>query len=210
MKRKTAHSIRITLATKLFQGGTEEKLIRQRTGHRSDLLLRYERPSGSQLEKVSSVLGSPNSCVTMPIHSVSNTSLSCPDPFVGNVPNFQFNLVDDCGSSSVHDEVTDEILSVIDIPSSITNECQRKEVSEFYQYEVSDELLSEVHIPDFASEFNNLWELDRDISDDILGAIQIPDIPGDFKNVIPSSNELTTVLSNPVFKNCTINFNINK
>lgn len=61
LKRKPAHSLRITCASKLFQSGVEEKLIRQRTGHRSDALLRYEHPSVTQLSKASSVLG-PSSC----------------------------------------------------------------------------------------------------------------------------------------------------
>ena len=34
INRKTAHSLRIACATKLFNSGVEEKLIRERTGHR--------------------------------------------------------------------------------------------------------------------------------------------------------------------------------
>ena len=34
LPRKTAHCWRITCASKLFQSGVEEKLIRERTGHR--------------------------------------------------------------------------------------------------------------------------------------------------------------------------------
>ena len=36
LKVKTSHSLRVTCATALFQHGVEEKLIRQRTGHRSN------------------------------------------------------------------------------------------------------------------------------------------------------------------------------
>ena len=49
---KTAHSLRIACATKLFDSGVEEKLLRERTGHRSDALLTYEKPSLEQSVKV--------------------------------------------------------------------------------------------------------------------------------------------------------------
>ena len=48
IKRKTAHSLRISRATKLFNSGVEEKLISERTGHRSNALLTYEKPSLEQ------------------------------------------------------------------------------------------------------------------------------------------------------------------
>ena len=38
LERKTSHSLRITCATRLFQNQVEEKLIRDRTGHRSNAL----------------------------------------------------------------------------------------------------------------------------------------------------------------------------
>ena len=55
IKRKTAHSLRIACATKLFNSGVEEKLIRERTGHRSNALLTYEKPSLEQSAKVSNL-----------------------------------------------------------------------------------------------------------------------------------------------------------
>ena len=36
LKRKTSHCLRVTCASSLFNAGVEEKLIRERTGHRSD------------------------------------------------------------------------------------------------------------------------------------------------------------------------------
>ena len=45
VKRKTAHCLRVTCASSLFNAGVEEKLIRERTGHRSNPLLKYEKPS---------------------------------------------------------------------------------------------------------------------------------------------------------------------
>lgn len=41
----------------LFNAGVEEKLIRERTGHRSDSLFKYEKPSKEKITEVSSVLG---------------------------------------------------------------------------------------------------------------------------------------------------------
>ena len=40
LKRKTAHSLRVTCASTLFQNYVEEKLIRERTGHISNALFR--------------------------------------------------------------------------------------------------------------------------------------------------------------------------
>ena len=57
MPRKTAHCLRITCATRLFQHNAEEKLARERTGHKSDALFSYQKPSEKQLDNVSNVLG---------------------------------------------------------------------------------------------------------------------------------------------------------
>ena len=57
VKAKTSHSLRVTCVTALFEKGVEEKLIKVRTGHRSNALLRYEKSSSEQNESVSSILG---------------------------------------------------------------------------------------------------------------------------------------------------------
>ena len=57
LERKTSHSLRITCATTLFQNSVEEKLIRERTGHRSNALFNYEKPNLDQQCKVSEILG---------------------------------------------------------------------------------------------------------------------------------------------------------
>ena len=61
LPRKTSHCLRITSATRLFQNSVEEKLARERTGHSSNALLKYQKPSEVQLELASKVLGP---CVT--------------------------------------------------------------------------------------------------------------------------------------------------
>ena len=71
-KYKTNHSLRATGATSLYQKGVPEKLIQERTGHRSIEALRvYEHTNNSQHQAVSNLLsGQP------PSHSTSlyNTS----------------------------------------------------------------------------------------------------------------------------------------
>lgn len=57
VEKKTSHSLRITCATKLFQEGVEEKLIRCRTGHISSALFDYQKVSEEQEQVVSKVLG---------------------------------------------------------------------------------------------------------------------------------------------------------
>ena len=59
IERKTSHCLRITCATRLFQRSVEEKQIRERTGHRSDSLFRYEKASDEQVSFVSNVLAPP-------------------------------------------------------------------------------------------------------------------------------------------------------
>ena len=43
--RKTSHCLRVTCATRLFQSNVENKLIRERTGHRLNAWLAYEKES---------------------------------------------------------------------------------------------------------------------------------------------------------------------
>ena len=43
LERKTLYRLIVTCASRLFQNQVEEKLIRNRTGHRSNALLSYEK-----------------------------------------------------------------------------------------------------------------------------------------------------------------------
>ena len=57
--RKTNHSLRATGATQMFQANVPEKIIQERTGHRStDALRLYERTTEEQHKAVTKVLGS--------------------------------------------------------------------------------------------------------------------------------------------------------
>ena len=57
LKRKTSHCLRVTCTSSLFNAGVEEKLIRERTGHRSDSLFKLEKPRKEKITEESSVLG---------------------------------------------------------------------------------------------------------------------------------------------------------
>ena len=64
VKQNTAHCLRVTCVSSLFNAGVEEKLnIRERTGHRSNALLEYEKPSKENKGKVSYLLG-PNAVLS--------------------------------------------------------------------------------------------------------------------------------------------------
>ena len=63
LRPKTPHCLRVTCASALFNAGVESKIIRERTGHRSDALLNYEKPDENMISKASEVLGP--KCETM-------------------------------------------------------------------------------------------------------------------------------------------------
>lgn len=60
-KKKTAHCLRITCASRLFQSGVDEKLIRKRTGHVSNALYKYEKASEGQAKHVGSIFSADQS-----------------------------------------------------------------------------------------------------------------------------------------------------
>ena len=57
LKRKTAHSLRVTCASSLFNGGVDETLIREKTGQKDNALLKYEKGNEMNLAVVSGLLG---------------------------------------------------------------------------------------------------------------------------------------------------------
>lgn len=79
IKVKTAHCLRVTCATKLFNSGVQEKMIRERTGHRSNALLTYEKPSVKQSATVSKLLGPTTSTSTKTVESTETCSSSSKD-----------------------------------------------------------------------------------------------------------------------------------
>ena len=57
LPRKTVHCLCITCATRLFQHNVGDKLAREQTGHKSNALFSYQKPSEKELDDVSNVLG---------------------------------------------------------------------------------------------------------------------------------------------------------
>ena len=55
-KKKTAHCLRVTCASRLFQSGVDEKLTRDRTGHVSNALFKCDKASADQAKHVSNIL----------------------------------------------------------------------------------------------------------------------------------------------------------
>ncbi len=47
----TNHSLRVTAATRMFEGGVEEQLVKEKTGHKSDAVRAYKRMSEELMEK---------------------------------------------------------------------------------------------------------------------------------------------------------------
>ena len=73
---KTNHSLRATGASELFAAGVPEKIIQQRTGHRSVEALRvYERTTEKQHQAISNVLGAATSTsYSMSLNQQAGTS----------------------------------------------------------------------------------------------------------------------------------------
>ena len=72
---KTNHSLRATGATAMYESGAPEKLIQERTGHRSlEALRSYERTSAQQHQAVSSLLSAPTcSSYAQRLHMAKST-----------------------------------------------------------------------------------------------------------------------------------------
>jgi hypothetical protein len=88
--------LRITLASRLFESSVPEKQIRERTGHRSDSLFRYEKPSKDQVQFVSSVLAPP--------------LISASDSLVEKQKN------EEVCDNPIFDAISDELLTTLDFP----------------------------------------------------------------------------------------------
>ena len=132
--RKAEHSSRMTCATNLFQSGTEEKIIRDRTGHKSDAFFSHEHPSEKQLQKESSALG--------PVNSTSYESSPSDNLPLGGISLFADNGGN--GNAEWYDsEVLNELLAGFDISESETNRC-----SSAFNGGVSDDILSQIVLPE--------------------------------------------------------------
>jgi hypothetical protein len=123
IKRKTSHSLRITCATRLFQESVEEGLIRERTGHRSDALFRYERKSEEQEIRVSSILGPPRGGIE---EAISNVPGSCDDLSSDVFQKFTCDVSDEalCTVPMPGDENKSGCNPAIAFPGCVFNNCK--------------------------------------------------------------------------------------
>ncbi len=113
--RKTSHCLRVTCATRLFQSNVEDKLIRQRTGHRSNALLAYEKESHQQNIKVSKILGPPEQNKNVEGNNDVDDlffDLDVPDDLLSTIP-----LPGDGQMANISNfDVSDEFLSTMPLP----------------------------------------------------------------------------------------------
>ena len=91
--KKTNHSLRATGATELFQAKVPERLIQQRTGHRSVEALRvYERTTAGQHENISAILSS-SSSIQYSASSVSHTPATTGEINFKDLTNCTINIL---------------------------------------------------------------------------------------------------------------------
>lgn len=90
--KKTNHSLRVSGASTLFEAGVPERVIQQRTGHRSLLSLRmYERVSEGQEKAVSRILtGENNNYNESLMQSITSsstlpTNVSCNESLIQSI-----------------------------------------------------------------------------------------------------------------------------
>ena len=86
-EKKANHSLRATGASVLFNAGVPEKLIRDVTGHRSNALQLYERPTIQQKQSVSKILVQGgqkfNSEVNIPVQT--HSTVTSPSNVFGSI-----------------------------------------------------------------------------------------------------------------------------
>lgn len=75
----TNHLLRATCATRMFEAGVDEQLIKIFTGHKSDTVRDYKRVSESLLRKASSTVSSATK-------STNNSSEICEEPSLETKP----------------------------------------------------------------------------------------------------------------------------
>lgn len=131
LPRKTAHCLRVTCGSRLFQNSVEEKLARERTGHKSNALFSYQKPSERQLDKVSNVLGPVSSSLDYnevkynQNNTEDNLSKTQEQPW-DDIPdfdrNFDFELSDDLlASIAMPENLATNVNNVC--ASSVFNNC---------------------------------------------------------------------------------------
>ena len=106
---KTNHSLRATSATQMYNSGVPEKIIQERTGHRSlEALRMYERINQRQHQAVSSVLSTPvqstsyNHYIESERVKVSHTTSEAPQTTQYATVNYSFQNLHGCTINISH------------------------------------------------------------------------------------------------------------
>ena len=107
LPRRTAHCLRVTCASRLFQNGVAEKLIRERTGHKSNALFLYEKGSKAQLQNVSKCLG--------PVNDTGKSEFTEP---CTALEEYMSDPIDDLFDLNFDDYVSDSVLASIPLPEN--------------------------------------------------------------------------------------------
>lgn len=184
LERKTSHCLRITCASRLFQHSVNEKQIRERTGHKSDSLFRYEKASDEQTTFVSNVLGAPSSTESNKgfLEKKETQSNKIGEPLLEEFVNF---------------DVSDEFLRMLDIPSSVLGQSGSSVLNE--NLPETNKQINENE--DFLS--NDFGHFD--VPDELLGMLDIPDCSNSNFSAQSSTCTSSSTTVRPVFQNCVFN-----
>ncbi len=127
LERKTAHCLGVTCASRLFQEGVEEKLVRERTGHKSNALFGYEKASKKQLQNVSDTSG--------PVNDTRQADVEAIESVVG-LEKRKSEVKFSASTVAVDDEKAKSVDNWFDN-------------LEHFQFDVPDSVLAEMPLPEF-------------------------------------------------------------
>ena len=123
---KTNHSLRTTGASILFQANVPEKIIQERTGHRSVKALRlHERTTGEQHQQVSHILS--NQMQQRSIFTLQNQGSSAQGP-TSRPPLPEFGMLQNCtinvnyGTSTINTQHQAPTYDKVDFPPEVERE----------------------------------------------------------------------------------------
>ena len=127
LPRKTVHCLCITCATRLFQHNVGDKLAREQTGHKSNALFSYQKPSEKELDDVSNVLGAVIAS-TETENERSSVKDELPKPMEHTGDNSKNVLSEDIFAFDTTFDLSDDVLANTPVPentltSNINNFC---------------------------------------------------------------------------------------
>ena len=118
----TNHSLRATSATQMYDKGVPEKIIQERTGHRSlEALRMYERTNEHQHQAVSAILSAPSSSSSTSYNQyierekVNISHTVCQPHQPSNASNFTFQNLHNCTINITPATPKDNTAAVTDI-----------------------------------------------------------------------------------------------